>query len=77
MHDRQPTQLAFNTTTARFFRWGAHSVSGSSASNGQCVMHRSHPVQSGSMISTIAWPIVQGEQVAPLDGGYGKGLRTG
>jgi hypothetical protein len=60
MHDRQPTHCSSTTTTGRFafVRSGGDSNRGSNASKGQCAMHKSHPVQSDSMIATIDCPMV-------------------
>tara|TARA_B110000008_G_scaffold6476_1_gene6310 strand:+ start:3270 stop:3566 length:297 start_codon:yes stop_codon:yes gene_type:complete len=60
MHERQPTHCDSTTTIGRFglVRSGGDSISGNKASNGQCEMQRSQPVQSASMIATIDCPML-------------------
>ena len=60
MHERQPTHWDSTTTIGRFgfVRSGGDSSSGNKASNGQCGMQRSQPVQSASMIATIDCPMI-------------------
>lgn len=59
MQDKHPTHCSSTTTTGRlaFVRSGGDTRRGSSASNGQWEMHKSHPVQSDSMIATIDCPM--------------------
>ena len=60
MHERQPTHCSSTTTTGRFgfVRPSGEWSRGRSASNGQCGMQRSQPVQSASMIATIDCPMI-------------------
>ena len=55
MHDKHPTHCSSTTTTGRFlcFLPSGLTAKGSSASKGQCVMQRSHPVQSACTMATI------------------------
>ena len=59
MHERHPTHCDAMTTTGRFLclRSGGFVASGSRASNGQCGMHKSQPVQSASVMATIDCPM--------------------
>ena len=59
IQDRHPTHWLARTMTGRFLCFlslGDVSM-GNKASNGQCGIHRSQPVQSASTIATIDWPM--------------------
>ena len=58
MHERHPTHCDAITTTGRFLclRSGGFVASGSRASNGQCGMHKSQPVQTASVKATNESP---------------------
>ena len=60
MHERQPTHCSSTTTTGRFgfSRPSGEWSKGRRASNGQCGIQRSQPVQSASMIATIDCPMI-------------------
>jgi len=59
IQERQPTHCVARTTTGRFlwFLLIGFSESGKSASNGQCGMQRSQPVQSASVMATMDCPM--------------------
>lgn len=59
MQERHPTHCEAMTTTGRFLclRSGGFVASGNRASNGQCGMHKSQPVQSASVMATIDCPM--------------------
>ena len=57
IHERQPTQFVSTTITGLLPLLLVFSCNGSKASNGQNGIHKSQPVQSDSVIATIACPI--------------------
>jgi|APSaa5957512493_1039668.scaffolds.fasta_scaffold09451_2 hypothetical protein len=59
IHERQPTHCDATTTIGLFLcvRNLGLLARGNSASNGQCGMHKSQPVQSDSVMATIDCPM--------------------
>ena len=60
MQDKHPTHWDARTTTGRFLcvRPSGLDANGRSASNGQCEMHKSHPVQSAWVMATMDCPML-------------------
>jgi len=67
IQERQPTQFFSTTITGRFPFSRVFSANGNNASNGQNGMHKSQPVQSSSVIATIACPIAWAKPVIVIN----------